>query len=389
MARHYGLDWLRIGAFALLIFYHIGMVFVPWGFHAQTAHPIDWVAIPMMAINPWRLALLFVVSGYASRALIDKGVGLGAFARSRSARLLVPLLFGVIVIVPLQPWIELTTQRGYTGSFWTFLAHDYFAFAKVSGIGLPATQHLWFVLYLWCYTMLLALIAALLGGRSLQRGFDALFGGIRLWILPVLWLVLVSAWLFPGARETHAWWGDWVAHATYLPAFLFGFGFAGSRAGFAATARWWRWAAAVAVLAYAVVVAIEYAWPVDVMPPFPYGHIFAAGRAVQGWSAVVALIGFADLHWNHDHPWRATLTEAVFPFYIIHQTVIVGVEGALLPYGLHPAAEFAALVLCTVIGCWAFYLIGRDLRWLRPLIGLRRRGPIHPPAQATLATEEA
>ena len=70
MARHYGMDWLRIGAFALLILYHIGMVFVPWGFHVKTAQPIDWVAIPMLATNPWRLTLLFVVSGYASRALL-------------------------------------------------------------------------------------------------------------------------------------------------------------------------------------------------------------------------------------------------------------------------------------------------------------------------------
>ena len=55
--RHYGLDWLRIGAFAILILYHIGMVFVPWGFHVQLAS-LPWVAIPMLASNPWRLMLL-------------------------------------------------------------------------------------------------------------------------------------------------------------------------------------------------------------------------------------------------------------------------------------------------------------------------------------------
>ncbi|MGC8001012.1 hypothetical protein ACP3XN_26790, partial [Salmonella enterica] len=73
MERHYGLDWLRIGAFGLLILYHIGMVFVPWGFHAKTAQPLPWVVVPMLAINSWRLLLLFVVSGYASRALLVRG----------------------------------------------------------------------------------------------------------------------------------------------------------------------------------------------------------------------------------------------------------------------------------------------------------------------------
>ena len=62
-ARHYGLDWLRIGAFGLLILYHIGMFFVPWDWHVKTARPMDWVAIPMLLTNSWRLVLLFVVSG--------------------------------------------------------------------------------------------------------------------------------------------------------------------------------------------------------------------------------------------------------------------------------------------------------------------------------------
>ena len=91
MERHYGMDWLRIGAFALLILYHIGMVFVPWGFHVKTAQPAVWVEIPMLFTNPWRLTLLFVVSGFASRALVAKSPGPARFLGSRSARLLIPL----------------------------------------------------------------------------------------------------------------------------------------------------------------------------------------------------------------------------------------------------------------------------------------------------------
>ena len=103
MDRHYGLDWLRIGAFGLLIFYHIGMVFVPWDYHVKLAAD-DWVVVPMLATNAWRLMLLFVVSGYASRALMIRSDGLAAFARNRSVRLLVPLAFGIAVIVPPQVW---------------------------------------------------------------------------------------------------------------------------------------------------------------------------------------------------------------------------------------------------------------------------------------------
>ncbi|QNA86018.1 acyltransferase [Sphingomonas sp. So64.6b] len=376
MERHYGLDWLRIGAFGLLIFYHIGMVFVPWDYHVKTAHPMEWVAIPMLATNSWRLLLLFVVSGYASRALLMKGGGTWAFAGSRSKRLLIPLLFGVLVVIPLQPWAELASKYGYSGSLWTFWLHDYFRFGKLMGIILPTWQHLWFVVYLWVYTMALAigavLIGALLERLKLQVVFDRIFGGIGAWLIPAAWLILIAAWLFPGARETHALFDDGVAHAQYLPGFLFGFALAGSTPAFAAIGRWWRPAAIVAVASYAVVATIEWNWPGSAMP-WPFGQVFSWARAIQGWSTIIALIGFADSHWNRDHRWRATLTEAVFPFYIIHQTIIVGVEFALLPFHLPPGVEFVILVTTTVAGCWAFYLVGREVGWLRPLIGLRAR----------------
>lgn len=370
MERHYGLDWLRIGAFGLLIFYHVGMVFVPWPFHVKTAHPIDWVAIPMHATNSWRLMLLFVVSGYASRALLAKSGGTGAFIGSRNKRLLIPLLFGVIVIIPIQPWVELTTQHGYDGGFGWFWLHDYFRFGMFHRIVLPTWQHLWFIAYLWVYTVALAGGVWLLRGRSLQGWFDRLFGNGTLILLPIAWLLLVDMYLLPGARETHDLIGDPIAHFHYLPGFLFGFALARSAPAMAAIGRWWKAAGVVALLSYAMVAAIELRWPGSVMP-YPYGYVFATARVIQGWCAIVALIGLAERYWNHDHRWRPALTEAVFPFYIIHQTVIVAVEWALLPYGLPAAVEFAILVTATLAGCWIFYLVGREIGWLRPLIGLR------------------
>jgi len=275
--------------------------------------------------------------------------------------------------VPLQPWVELTTQRGYPHDFGHFLRHDYFRFGRVAGIVLPTWQHLWFVVYLWFYTILLAVTVAALGRWSLQRVFDRVFGTVLVWLIPAAWQVAVSAWLFPGIGPTNNLVDDLVSHAQYLPGFLFGFALAGSPATLAAMRRWWPWALGIGLLCYAVVVAIELHWPDSSTPSWPYGILFASARAVQGWSIIVALIGLADSYLNRDHPWRRMLTEAVFPFYIIHQTIIVGVEGALLPFALPPLVEFLILLIATVGGCWAFYAIGREIGWLRPLIGLRLR----------------
>ncbi|HEU0067608.1 MAG TPA: acyltransferase family protein [Sphingomonas sp.] len=376
------MDWLRIGAFGLLILYHIGMVFVPWNFHVKSHHIYDWLKLPMMATNAWRLTLLFVVSGYASRALLarqrgpgQRGPGqrgAGRFAVQRTWRLLVPLTFGMILIVPPQPWVEFVTKFGYPLSFPSFWLHHYFRFAVVGGVMLPAWNHLWFVLYLWAYTLVLAAGVAIVRTRRLQAVFDRLFGGWGLLILPALWYTTIHGWLFLMSTETQRLIDDPMGHLSYLPAFLFGFGLARSPAALAAAVRLWKPAAVMALIGYATIVAIELHWPGDGGAPRWVYRPYGIAHAIEQWAAIIALIGVAEAHWNRDARVRPMLTEAVFPFYIVHQTIIVVVMYWLLPAGLPGWAEAGVLIVATVAGCWAFYLVGRAIPPLRPLIGLRR-----------------
>ncbi|UIJ46453.1 acyltransferase [Sphingomonas cannabina] len=375
MERHYGMDWLRVGAFALLILYHIDMVFAPWGFHIKTAQPMAWVEIAMFLTNPWRLSLLFVVSGYASRALLMKSPGIGAFLRSRTSRLLIPLLFGMAVVVPPQSWVEVVVQHGYRAGFLHFWLTDYFRFGTLFGIVMPTWNHLWFVLYLWVYTLGLgAMLALVADGTRAQAAFDRLFcGGARVVWLPILYVVLIQTVLFHRNEDTHDLIRDLGAHVRYVPAFLFGFALAGSRPVTAALVAHWKGSAALAVAAYAVIAALLVAWPDFSFPSYDIVTVFRLARDIETWAAIAALIGIASRFWNRDHKWRPMLTEAVFPFYIIHQTAIVLVEYWVKPLGIGALGEFAVLVPATVAACWGFYLIGREVDWLRPLIGLRPR----------------
>ena len=94
--------------------------------------------------------------------------------------------------------------------------------------------------------------------------------------------------------------------------------------------------------------------------------------AIQQWCAVVAAFGFARLHLNRDHPWRAPLTEAVFPLYILHQTLIVALAWWLIPMRLGAGVEATLMVTGTIAGCLLLHegLIRRS-GWLRPLFGLK------------------
>lgn len=371
--RLYGLDWLRIGAFALLILYHVGMFFVPWEWHVKTAQPLEWLELPMMAINPWRLALLFVVSGFASRILLGKMQGMVAFVRGRSSRLLVPLLAGMVLLVAPQPWVELRAQGLIGKDFWTFWAQDYFRFGKLHGLDLPTWNHLWFVAYLWVYTLVLAMLAMLPAAARarIQATFDRIFSGRGLLAWPILLLVTARILLFPIFEETHALVNDGYAHVVYGFAFFFGVGLARSKAAWAGITTGWRQALVLGIAGYALIVAIDLtiageSGELEIV-------VLRIARSIQAWGLIIGLLGFARAHLNFDGPARRYLTEAIFPYYIAHQTIIVLAGYWLLPLNLGAGAEFAILITATVTGCALTYEAGRRIGWLRPLVGLRPR----------------
>ena len=374
--RHYGIDWLRIGAFHLLILYHIGMVFVPWEWHVSSEQAVPWAILPMVAINAWRLTLLFAVSGFASASMLARRPDLAFFLRNRVVRLGVPLLFGIIVITPIQPWIQLTTQRGYTHGFGWFYLHDYYRFAMFKGMPLPAWQHLWFVFYLLAYTLLLvALLLLPAGTRSLaRRAVQTILTGPLLVLLPIAIAVLARLRWLPQAEDNHNFLGDWVAHIRHIPAFLFGYLLFASPSFWRTIRRGLPWIAALALASTALAVLIAWDYPMTRPITPAMRTLYQATRVVQGWTGLLALIGVADRFWNRDRPWRATLAEAVFPFYIIHQTIIIVVGWLLLSSGASNFVQLLILIFATIVGCWLFYLIGRRIPFVRPLIGLRPLG---------------
>ncbi|MDO6413057.1 acyltransferase family protein [Sphingomonas sp. BIUV-7] len=371
--RHYGMDWLRIGAFQLLILYHIGMVFVPWEWHVSADEAVPWAVLPMVAINAWRLTLLFTVSGFASAAMLARRPALPPFVRNRVLRLGIPLLFGMIVVTPIQPWIQLTTQRGYGHGFGYFYLHDYYRFAMFRGMPLPAWQHLWFVFYLLVYTLLLAALRMLPPGvrARLRRGVERILWGPLLLLLPIAIGIVVRLEWMSAAEDNHNFLGDWVAHIRHFPAFLFGYLLYASPNFWRTLRRGWPLIAAVALASTVLEVWIAWDYPMTRPITSSMRALYQAARVVQGWSAILALIGIADHYWNRDLPWRATLVEAVFPFYIIHQTIIILVGWLLLGSGITNGLRLLVLIATTMIGCWLFYLVGRRIPALRPLIGLR------------------
>lgn len=376
--RHYGMDWLRIAAFGLLIVYHVAMVFAPWAWVIHTPRSYPELIAPMALLTPWRLPLLFAVSGYASRKLFDRAGGALPFARSRAARLLVPLAFGMFAIVPVEMWVRVM-ETGYPHGYLHFWAIDYWRAGDFYGREFPSWEHLWFVAYLAVYTLLLAAAIAWRGAAILallDRVADWLMHAARLLWVPIAALATLRLALLFVVPEQQGLASDWNGHGQYASIFLFGFALAGAPQLWPAIARLWKAALALAAVSGAIVVAIELTYPGTAIPPHALMALDRAARVAMAWSMILALFHIAETWWNRDHAWRKPLAEAVFPFYIVHHPAIVLIAWYTLPLGFGPIAEFALLLGGTAAVCLAAYAIGRRIHWVRPLIGLRPLAPV-------------
>ncbi|WP_066798686.1 acyltransferase family protein [Sphingomonas soli] len=366
------MDWLRIAAFGLLIVYHVAMVFAPWDWVIHTPQSYAVLVPPMALLTPWRLPLLFAVSGYASRKLYDRSAGPVAFGRSRAERLLVPLAFGMAVIVPLEMWVRVM-ETGYPHGYLRFWTVDYWRTGTFYGREFPSWEHLWFVAYLAAYSLLLAGALALGGARilaAMDRAVAWLATGRRLLWVPIGVLAAMRLALLFVVPERQGLFSDWAGHAQFLLMFLFGFALAGAPGLWPTIHRNWKAALAIAALAGLPVVATEMIWPGSAVPPHAIMAIDRACRVTMAWTMILTLFHIAETWWNRDHKWRKPLAEAVFPFYIIHHTAIVLIAWYTLPLNLGPFTEFALLLSGTMAACIAVYLIGGRIGWFRPLIGL-------------------
>lgn len=374
--RRYDLDWLRITAFALLILYHCGMFYVTWDWHVKSSRASDFLEPLMRLSNPWRLTLLFLISGAATRFMFDK-MKTGAFLSSRMGRLWPPLLLGVFVIVPPQSYYEIVEalqQMGQPQSPW--LDNFYGKYVTASGgwcdengcLTTPTYNHLWFVAYLILYTLALAALRPLLRrlpGRLLAR----LISGPGLFLMPWLFLVVTRLTLFPIFGESHDFREDGYLHVLYLGVFLFGYGIAKHEPFFEGAVKL-RWPMLGLALACWMALNVYFGMAGEA-PPEWLRMVFRTVRETQAWAAILAAVGFFHLHLaKADGPVRRMLSEAIFPFYIIHQTIIVVAGFYLDDLGLPVALEGLVLVSATALGCWIFYQIGLRAGPFRAWFGL-------------------
>ena len=380
--RRYDVDALRVFAFGLLILYHVGMFYVAdWGWHVKSAYQAEWLQLPMQLVNQWRMPILFVISGLAVSFVWGR-YSPGELARRRIVRLGLPLVFGMAFIVAPQPYYEALSKGIIEPGFLDFMA-KYLTFQDFPGEAWGGEEqivwtwnHLWYLPYVLFYTLALLPVMAWLGGSgsAVRRRLVGLRGP---WLIvaPVLPLLMYGLLVFPRFPYiSHALLDDWYAHAMYGTFFLYGFVIGRDDGIWREFARL-RWVTLAMAIGTFALYATQDIWVPAGDGNLP-GLLQSLSVYLNRWLWIVAVLGWGHHLVRGPLPGLRYATEAVFSWYILHQTITVVAGFQLSKLELGPVVEPVLVVALTVGGCLVLHeFIIRRVSWLRPLFGMpRRRG---------------
>ncbi|MGB7786918.1 MAG: acyltransferase family protein [Salinimicrobium sp.] len=380
--RRYDLDWLRVIVFGLLIFYHVGMFFVPWEWHLKNNHLYSWLEYPMLFINQWRLPILFVISGMGTSYALSKRTGL-QFAKERIKRLLLPLIFGILVIVPPQIFLERLSKGEFTGTYLQFLSGMF-----SSGLypqGNLSWHHLWFLPYLLSFSLFLTPLLVFLK-RNPENILIITVRKVLSNPLGFLWfavpLLLTELFLKPYYPQTFFFINDWFTIGFNILLFIYGFIFISTGNIFWKNVSQHRGSfLASGILSFALLLLIKLKFPT-------LNVIEAIVSVLNTGSWVLALFGYAAKHLNKSNDVLSYANKAVYPFYILHQTVIMGIAFLVKDQEWGLFFKFSLMLVATFgITLLVYDRIILKIRFLQPLFGIKA-GKKKSKEEATIVLQE-
>jgi glucan biosynthesis protein C len=372
------LDWLRVIAILLLLFFHTGMLFVGWDWHITNRETIPALQLPMDLAHRLRMPLLFVIAG-AGMWYALKRRSIGAFTGERALRLLVPAIAGMFIIVPPQIFFERLAHGEWQGSFGRFFLERVLQFQPYPE-GDFSWHHLWFIVYLFAYVLVLLPFIAWWRARYKDRQPKIAPG---LWIHALaLPLGVNEAVLKPLFPESHNLTSDWYIFNHYLLLTAYGFVLASMRGtwDWVAARRYWSLGLGLTVLAGGLTLietgVIDRDTPADAI----LANVFT-------WSWLLVFLGFGRQYLSFDSPVLRWARDASYPVYILHQTVIITVAYFVIEQPWTPGTKYWLVLLATLLSCVLLYeLVLRRSAVLRLLFGIKRPHAAGAPRAVTFRT---
>ncbi|WP_135611804.1 acyltransferase family protein [Methanococcoides sp. AM1] len=375
--RRYDLDWLRVIAILAVLIFHSTRFFDPMDWDVKNNVLSENIMVLVLFIVQWLMPLFFLISGMSIYFVLSFRTK-GQFIKSRFLRIMVPyLLVGIFVILPPQHYLRLLSS-GESGitllEFYSTYLTDIFVNA-FPGINLPM-GHLWYLYYLFVFSMVMLPIFAYLGtesGRSIISRIASIFeksGAILLLSLPIgVLTAILDPTSFAGNPNYFGGWGILV----YPIILFYGYLIASNKKLEESIQKHGKIALVLALTTFPIIL-----WFIQSVldGTFQFGSYGYAGvmllRSFNMWCWMVAFLGYGKKYLNFNNSTLKYANEGLIAFYILHQTVIqiVGFFIAGWDMGIFP--KYIILATTSFIAILMIYEIAiRRINIVRFLFGMK------------------
>ncbi len=321
--RKYFIDWVRVLAFFLLIFFHCAMPFVIFGWEVKDKTQSLALSRFIWWLHQWRLPLLFFISGVGIHFSLARRT-VGSFAGERIVRLLIPLLFAMFFTIPFQVYYEWLQTGRITGSYASFYPQVWKMIPYPDGA--LTWSHMWFVVYLFVFCIVLIPVFAIFKITAIKKFkllmADKLANPVAtvLLFIPLCFYYFTLYLKYPEQLGLVDDWFVLIFSATLL---FYGF-VLGSSDKFWAACEKYRFYYLVAVGVCVLMLYYNYWWKLDFPKENNFKlYLYGLLNSLHIWLLILTVIGFVKKHLNFNNRFLQYTNQAVYPFYILHQTVIV------------------------------------------------------------------
>ncbi len=370
VSRQNYIDWLRVGAMFLLLFYHSGRLFDEPGWHIKNAVSSSGINTFNRFLDIWHMPLFFSLAG-ASVWFALQHRSPGAFSRERLLRLFVPLIFGMLIVVPPQVYTQRIFDGDFNGSFLAWYPNTFIG--TYSGDN-PASgnlswHHLWFLAYLFVFSLILLPLFWYFGRETRKSLIDRIAWFMEkpgVVFLPVVPLIVINVTL----RPIYGWGNqnlinDWANFLFYSAIFFYGFLLVSDGRILEVVRRNMLAALAAAVAFTAGIKLIETG--TLSLPEFAYMTF----NAIACWCWLLAIIGIGSRLLNFTNRVLRYASGAVLPVYVLHQTIIVTLGFYIIRWDTGVAPKYFSVVAAALVGSLAIYEAARRTNVTRFLFGMR------------------
>ncbi|OHD67606.1 MAG: hypothetical protein A2W19_11370 [Spirochaetes bacterium RBG_16_49_21] len=368
----YYLDWLRIFAVIMLFPFHTAMIFNLRGWHITDVKSLG-TTVFISFVHIWHMPLFFLIAGSSTWFALHYRSA-KRYSKERFLRLIVPLISGMLLIVPPQVYFERIQKMQFSGSYLEFLPH---AFSGVYPKGNISWHHLWFLIYLFVFSMLVLPLFIFFRsekGKSFINKAANFFGHrIRIYLLCVP-LVIIQMTLRTEWRGYQNLVNDWANFSYYITVFIYG-GVLFFSDRFQNVIERNRNISLLIACMCSLPPLLLLA--TNNLPQWGYNIANVALLGLGGfttWCWLLAFMGFSKRYFNFTNSFQKYANEAALPFYILHQTVIIAIGFYVVQLDLTMITKFVLICIASFIITLLIYeALLRRVRILRFLFGMRNR----------------